>query len=194
MSTGVQGESLPVAAGTALHFKRSGASSIAVAYVGDGTWGEGSVYEALNLAALWELPLLVVVENNKIAQSTPTELQLAGAISKRAAAFGIQYAKVTGFEVPVIRAQLAPVLAGVRAEGGPAVIEFDTYRLGPHSKGDDTRDRATLARAQANDWYLAYQELVPELFARVDRAQHERVSRVIEDVLGRGESTWQTGE
>ncbi len=65
-------------------------------HIGDGTWGEGAVYEALNMAALWRLPLVVVAENNGIAQSTPTTRHLAGTIGGRARAFGIDFGRTAG--------------------------------------------------------------------------------------------------
>src|SRR5690606_28817310 len=88
LSTGIQGESLPVATGVALRLRDAEPGALALAYIGDGTWGEGAVYEALNMAALWRLPLVVVTENNGIAQTTPTSAQLAGTIGDRARAFG----------------------------------------------------------------------------------------------------------
>lgn len=84
-STGVQGQNLPVAVGAALHAARNSADGLATVYIGDGTFGEGAVYEALNLAALWQVPLLVVAENNGIAQSTPVERAMAGTIAGRLA-------------------------------------------------------------------------------------------------------------
>ena len=80
---------MPVATGMALAEKIRGSRALVVAFLGDGTLGEGVVYESLNLAALWELPVLYVVENNHIAQTTPIELALAGSLSGRFAAFGI---------------------------------------------------------------------------------------------------------
>ncbi|WP_220446985.1 thiamine pyrophosphate-dependent dehydrogenase E1 component subunit alpha, partial [Nonomuraea deserti] len=139
LSTGVQGQSLPVAAGVALRLKRHEPGALACVYIGDGTWGEGSVYEALNLAQLWRLPLLVVVEHNGIAQSTPTALQMAGTIEGRAGAFGIGHHRVDLFEIPRIRDGLAPLIGSLRADPRPLIVEFATHRLGPHSKGDDTR-------------------------------------------------------
>jgi acetoin:2,6-dichlorophenolindophenol oxidoreductase subunit alpha len=189
LSTGVQGESLPVAAGTALTLRRAGAGALAVVYIGDGTWGEGSVYEALNLAQLWQLPLLVVVEHNHIAQSTPTEAVMAGTVAGRAAAFGIAHHPVTGTDVIAIRELLAPVVARVRA-GAPAVVEFDTSRLGPHSKGDDTRDPQTIAAARGRDWYPAYARDHPEQFQAADEAQRRRVAEIVRDVEARPPSRW----
>lgn len=193
LSTGVQGESLPVAVGAALHFRRTGSDRVAVAFIGDGTWGEGAIYEALNMAALWHLPLLVVTENNGIAQTTPTSAQLAGSIAGRAAAFGIAHRRVTDCDVGRIRAELAPLVDAVRYEHRPAVVEFVTPRLGPHSKGDDTRPAEQLAALREQDWYDRYAAL-GDRFAALDRAQADRVAAVVADVGERppstGEATW----
>ncbi|MEV4164693.1 thiamine pyrophosphate-dependent dehydrogenase E1 component subunit alpha [Nonomuraea dietziae] len=183
LSTGVQGESLPVAAGVALHLKRAEPGRLACAYIGDGTFGEGAVYEALNLAALWALPLLVVVENNGIAQSTPTDKHLAGTIAGRAAAFGLPHELVEGADVDDIRARLAPLVSGVRA-GRPAVVEFVTHRLGPHSKGDDTRP----AHAVGVDWRDKYAS--PRL-DRLEAAAVSRIQAVAADVIARPLSRWE---
>ncbi|MEU7899394.1 thiamine pyrophosphate-dependent dehydrogenase E1 component subunit alpha [Nonomuraea sp. NPDC049152] len=183
LSTGVQGESLPVAAGVALHLKRAEPGRLACAYIGDGTFGEGSVYEALNLAALWRLPLLVVVENNGIAQSTPTSANLAGTIEGRAAAFGIAHALVEGADVDGIRDLLAPLVAGVR-EGRPAVAEFVTHRLGPHSKGDDTRP----AHAIGVDWR---DKLLSPRLEELEAEAEARVESVAADVMARPPSRWE---
>jgi acetoin:2,6-dichlorophenolindophenol oxidoreductase subunit alpha len=173
---------VPVAAGVALHLKRAEPGRLAVVYIGDGTWGEGAVYEALNLAALWRLPLLVVVENNGIAQSTPTASHLAGSIAGRARGFGVDHVGVTGADVAAIRRRLAPPIARARAECRPLVVECRTVRLGPHSKGDDSRDAAEVARLTADDWYPRYADAYPERFAAADRRQRELAVRCAEDV------------
>jgi len=172
LSTGIQGESLPVATGIALHLKRTRPGALACVYIGDGSWGEGAVYEALNLASLWRLPLLVVVENNGIAQSTPTSRQLAGTIAGRAAA-----------------SALAPALDLVR-RGEPLVAEFAAHRLGPHSKGDDTRSAPEIEHARAHDWYRRYADQHPRQFAQFDAAQREHVRAVVAEVSARPPSTW----
>ncbi|HEY0640794.1 MAG TPA: thiamine pyrophosphate-dependent dehydrogenase E1 component subunit alpha [Pseudonocardiaceae bacterium] len=190
LSTGVQGQSLPVAVGIALHFRRTGQPRIAVAHIGDGTWGEGVVYEALNMARLWTVPLLVVVEHNGIAQSTPTEAQLAGTIADRARAFGIGHHELRTTDIGALRAELAPVVAGVRGGGGPAVVEFRCPRLGPHSKGDDTRTDAELAEARARDWGAAYARHLGERYAAADARQRARIAELVADVSTRPPSTW----
>ncbi|MEZ0066052.1 TPP-dependent pyruvate/acetoin dehydrogenase alpha subunit [Streptacidiphilus sp. MAP12-20] len=184
LSTGVQGESLPVACGVALHLRRTEPGALACVYIGDGTFGEGGVYEALNLAALWRLPLLVVVENNGIAQSTPIARSMAGSIAGRAAAFGVEHRRIESMEVDEIRAQLADAVRAVR-EGAPLVAEFVTPRLGPHSKGDDTRPAEEIARLRAVDWYARYAEAEPERFQRLDREARAAVDAVAEDVVAR---------
>jgi pyruvate dehydrogenase E1 component alpha subunit len=191
LSTGVQGESLPVAAGVALHLKRSGQSLLALAYIGDGTWGEGAVYEALNMAQLWRLPLVVVVEHNGIAQSTLTELQMAGTIAARAHAFGVRHHRVTAVDVGAIRDDVAPLLAEARYQHRPLVLEFDTHRLGPHSKGDDTRAPELIRSAEEHDWYRSYAARFPEQFTRIDARQRHRVAEVVRDVTARPPSTWE---
>jgi TPP-dependent pyruvate/acetoin dehydrogenase alpha subunit len=190
LSTGVQGESLPVAVGVGLHFKLTGVPRIAAAFLGDGTWGEGAVYEALNLAGLWDVPLLVVVEHNGIAQSTPTELQMAGTVAARAAAFGLAYHRISSMDINVIRAELAGRLDELRTSHRPLVVEFDTVRLGPHSKGDDTRDDDQLRHARKRDWYPRYLARHPDQVGELEQKVRRRVDALIEENSQRQPSTW----
>jgi pyruvate dehydrogenase E1 component alpha subunit len=191
LSTGVQGESLPAAVGVALHLRRAGTGRMAVAFIGDGTWGEGAVYEALNMAQLWSVPLLVVVEHNGIAQSTPTARQMAGTVAGRAAAFGIAHQRIGSVDVAAIRETLAPLVSRARRTPAPLVLEFDTVRLGPHSKGDDTRSADEVGALSLRDWATAYAERFPEQYARLDDAQRRRVAALVEDVRGRAPSNWE---
>jgi TPP-dependent pyruvate/acetoin dehydrogenase alpha subunit len=190
LSTGIQGESLPVAAGVALHLKRTEPGALACVYIGDGTWGEGAVYEALNLAALWRLPLLVVVENNGIAQSTPTASHMAGTVAGRAAAFGVRHHLVLSTEVGEIRSSLAPLVAEVR-RGAPLVAEFVTPRLGPHSKGDDTRGAQELDGLRLRDWYGRYGRAHPEQFDEADARQRAAVAAVVDEVSALPPAEWE---
>ncbi|MBN6052399.1 thiamine pyrophosphate-dependent dehydrogenase E1 component subunit alpha, partial [Nonomuraea sp. RK-328] len=186
LSTGVQGQSMPVAAGVALHLKRHEPGALACAYIGDGTWGEGAVYEALNMAALWRLPLLVVVEHNGIAQSTPTPAQMAGTVAGRAAAFGVRHHALDSLDVTAIRREVAPLVEEARRDPGPLVLEFRTHRLGPHSKGDDVRPPGV----PLIDWYVAYQAAHPAQSARVEAAARDRVERVAAEVAARPPASW----
>ena len=189
-STGVQGESLPVAVGAALQLKRAGNGGIAVPFIGDGTWGQGAVYEALNMASLWSAPLVVVVENNRISQTTLPEQNMAGRIEERVRAFGVRHLRCVGHDVAELRARIAPELAGVRETGRPLVIEFETHRLGSHSKGDDTRDAAHVANLTAQSWAVQYAAEFPEFFADADACVRERLDAIAAKLEQAGPSLW----
>ncbi len=191
-STGVQGESLPVAVGAALQLKREGAGALAMPFIGDGTWGQGAVYEALNMASLWRAPLAVVVENNHIAQTTPRTHNMAGTIEARVRAFGVDYLRCTGHDVEALRARVASALDKVREAHTPLVIEFETERLGSHSKGDDTRDAAHVSDLRARSWYAHYQAAFPERFAAAEHAVRERLAAVAEKLETAAPSRWST--
>jgi TPP-dependent pyruvate/acetoin dehydrogenase alpha subunit len=155
-TNGVQGGIVSNAAGAALAEKRRGAGAIVSVFMGDGTLGEGVVYETLNIASLWHLPLVFVLENNCYAQSTPTKNTIAGSIAARFEAFAIPVTvsdAVTPDEVEDVSRRAVEKL---RREGGPTALVFNTYRLGPHSKSDDTRDPLELQERWAADPLAGY--------------------------------------
>jgi len=124
---------------------------LVVVFLGDGALGEGAVYESLNMASLWRLPLLLVLENNRYAQSTPIELNLAGDIAARFEAFGIPCYSLDSTDVLEIEAAARPALAALRAGAGPQALVLHTYRFAPHSKGDDSRDPQEIAAFRGRD-------------------------------------------
>lgn len=193
LSTGVQGESAAVAAGAALHEARVRSGRLAVVFMGDGTWGEGAVYEAVNIAALWRLPLILVVENNGIAQTTPTPQGMAGSIAGRAAAFGIPHMLVQDSDVIDIQRLVAQPLDRTRNGQGPLVLEFVTERVGPHSKGDDTRSAQELAGICERDWAVRYEATYPQQYKRADAAATQRMAKLVADVVRRPFSAWPGG-
>lgn len=138
-SNGIQGGIVPVTAGLAFAQKLKGTGAIAVVFIGDGTLGEGAVYETLNIASKWDLPLLVVCENNLFAQSTSQRETLAGDICSRAEAFGIQTRHSSTYEWEQLFADVQRSVADVRSVGRPVFHRIDTFRLMAHSKGDDNR-------------------------------------------------------
>ena len=150
-SNGVQGGMGPVGAGMALARKLAGRDRIGALFIGDGTLGEGALYEAMNLVSKWELPLLIVLENNGYAQSTSQQETLAGDIEARAAAFGIATARGDTLAWPALLDLARDTADAMRKDGKPRFLRIDTYRLGPHSKGDDNRDPAEIAAAHARD-------------------------------------------
>lgn len=138
-SNGVQGGIAPVAAGIAWAKKTQKSHNISVVYLGDGTLGEGVVYETFNLAALLELPLLFVLENNQYAQSTHQSETLSGEICKRAESFGIRTATGSTWNWYDLYLTTEALVHDIRCESKPALLQVNTYRLMPHSKGDDNR-------------------------------------------------------
>jgi TPP-dependent pyruvate/acetoin dehydrogenase alpha subunit len=97
------------------------------------------VYEALNIASLWGAPVFYVVEDNCIAQTTPTEAGVAGSLPGRFQAFGIPVDELGTSDVLEILPVAGKLIAEVRSEGSPRALILHTNRFGPHSKGDDTR-------------------------------------------------------
>lgn len=147
-SNGIQGGIVPVATGTALAEKAKASGAISVIFLGDGTLGEGALYESLNIASLWSLPVLYVLENNRYAQTTPTELGVAGSMADRFKAFGIQTWEAASSDIltllPVAREAIDHVRSGL-----PAACILHTYRFSAHSKGDDPRDPAEIVKIRA---------------------------------------------
>ena len=194
LSTGVQGETVSIAVGVAMHFKRTRQRRLALVYIGDGTWGEGSVYEALNMARVWQVPLLMVVENNGIAQSTPTEMHLSGSIEGRVQAFDIAYQLISTTDIGEIRGSLAERIEFIRSEYTPAVVEFQTMRLGPHSKGDDSRPGEEVMALRAQDWWERYASAAPERFRSIDEQQRSRVQEIMNRVSQLPLSSWEPSD
>jgi 2-oxoisovalerate dehydrogenase E1 component len=144
LSNGQQGGLVPVGAGIALDRKRNRAGNIVVSFVGEGTLGEGILYETLNLAALWSLPQLIVCENNFYSQSTPQSLSVAGSIVDRARAFGIEAFEASIWDPAGLQRAVGHAMSLVRSESRPAFLQIKAYRLNPHSKGDDNRSRGEI--------------------------------------------------
>lgn len=138
-SNGIQGGIVPVAAGYALANKLKKTEAIGIVFIGDGTLGEGVLYETMNIISKWQIPLMIVCENNFYAQSTPQSVNLAGDILKRAEAFGIKTYKSITSDAESLMGNALESIEYVRANSAPVFHLVDTYRLNAHSKGDDDR-------------------------------------------------------
>ena len=184
-TNGVQGGIVPVATGMALAEKRKGSGAVVVCFLGDGTLGEGVVYEALNLAALWQAPVLYVVENNHIAQTTPIEMVLAGEVSARFNAFGIPTRELDTSDVLEISPDAEQLLGEVRSSGMPRGLILHTVRFGPHSKGDDTRPDEVIARLRAERDPLAIhgKRLSLELRTTIEREINVQIQKAYQQAL-----------
>lgn len=138
-ASGIQGGTLAMAAGMSLAEKHSTKNSIVIDFMGDGTLGEGIVYECLNMVSLWQTPLLIVLENNQIAQTTPSHLTIAGSLTQRFEAFGLPTTYIDSSDILIISPLARDLIEKTRSERHPHVLIIQTARLGAHSKGDDTR-------------------------------------------------------
>lgn len=175
-ASGILGGTIPLAAGMALAERETGSGAVVAAFLGDGTLGEGVVYESLNLAALWKLPLVLVLENNRYAQTTPIARHLAGSLTGRFAAFGIPVVEAETTDVLEVRRLTQPRLDAARGGEGPQALVLHTYRFSAHSKGDDTRDPAEIERYRKAD-------PLPLQAARLEAAEVERVQREVKQDL-----------
>ncbi len=129
-----------MAAGLAFAEKYNNPNKIVVVFIGDGTLGEGVVYEVLNMISKWQLPLLIVVENNRYAQSTKIEQTLAGNIVSRFESFDITTHELSTFNVLDVYNLSQDLILSVREEKKPSCLVINTYRFASHSKSDDGRD------------------------------------------------------
>jgi len=161
-SNAILGGMVPVTTGIALAQKMAGKQGISVVFVGDGAMSEGVVYEALNMASLWRLPLLLVIEHNQIAQSTPWTLEHGSAIEGRPVSFGVPTETLDGNDVQAVRLAAEKLVAEMRKDPSPRCLLLNTYRLGPHSKGDDTRSPDEIAAHRANDPLKKAESSLPE--------------------------------
>jgi TPP-dependent pyruvate/acetoin dehydrogenase alpha subunit len=180
-SNGVLGSTVPVATGIALAERERGAGAVTTVFLGDGTLGQGVVYESFNMASLWKLPILFVVENNHYAQSTPSSLALAGAIPDRGRSFGIETAALDTTDVEEIHGAARDAVDTIRKTGRPFFLVLDTYRFSPHSKGDDLRDPAEIAERRRHDPLLVAGRRLDEAERlSIEEACEERLAETIE--------------
>src|SRR6516225_3363239 len=130
----------PHAVGVALAFKLRHQQRIAVCAFGDGATSKGDVAEALNMAGVWRLPLVFVINNNRWAISVPVTRQTAAeTLAQKAIAAGIEGEQVDGNDVIAVREAVGRAVTKARAGGGPHLIEALTYRLSDHTTADDAR-------------------------------------------------------
>ena len=161
-SNGIQGGIVPVATGMALAEKLKKSDAVTVCFIGDGTLGQGAVYESLNMASLWDVPIIYVLEHNRYAQSTPTERTTSGDVVARAEAFGIEAHRQQASDPIQLATHMSEIIADVRQRPRPFFQVLDTERLAAHSKGDDDRSVAELDSIRASDPLAALRERLGE--------------------------------
>ena len=151
-SNGITGGMIPVATGMAFAEKLYRSGKKTVAFLGDGALAQGVVYESWNMASLWKLPILYVVENNFYAMSTPISEHLSGSIAKRAYAFDIKVTEISSNHVEDIFQAASAAMAEIDQTEAPQVLICNTYRICGHSKSDDLSYQP---QDEAQKWSLA---------------------------------------
>ena len=161
--SGIIAEGLPPALGQAFAFKGRGTDAIAVAVTGEGAANQGAFHESLNLAALWQLPVVFVVEDNDWAISVPRDASTAIASNAaRAAAYGIPGQRIEDNDVEAIYTAAGDAVARARAGEGPTLLEVHTLRLWGHFEGDPQAYRPELAEVGGLDPIPAYEARLTE--------------------------------
>jgi acetoin:2,6-dichlorophenolindophenol oxidoreductase subunit alpha len=137
-ANGVVGSNIPVATGCALAAKVQGRDNVSVVFFGDGASSQGSLHESMNLASIWNLPVLFVCENNRYAESTPFEYSVAGqSVANRAAGYAMPGVTVDGQDVMEMYEVAGEAVARARRGEGPTLIEAQTYRYFGHYGADN---------------------------------------------------------
>ena len=147
----IVGGSTGIATGAAFSAKRSGSGQVAVCFFGEGALGQGLLYEEMNLAQLWKLPIVYVCENNQYNEYTHYTETTAGDLSARAQAFGIHAETVNGQDVRAVYAVAMRLVAGARRGEGPAFLVCETYRYRGHHVGDINRAYYR-SKAEEEEW------------------------------------------
>jgi 2-oxoisovalerate dehydrogenase E1 component len=142
-ANGIVGAGLPIAVGAATAAQLRHDGGVAVAFFGDGAVAHGTTHEAINLAAVWELPVIFLCENNGYAEFSPASAQHAASLELRAAGYGVDHVAVDGNDVVATAAAMRSVIDATRAGKGPVVVEASTYRWHGHYEGDPERYRSS---------------------------------------------------
>jgi TPP-dependent pyruvate/acetoin dehydrogenase alpha subunit len=148
----IVGAGVPIAVGAALSAQMDGGDRVALTFFGDGAVNQGLFAEAINLAAIWQLPLILFCENNLYSEMTPIAKMTRTSLSRRVEGYGIPSAEVDGNDVEAVYAVTRAAVANARAGGGPTFIEAHTYRLLGHMIGDSevyrTKEEVAMWREQ----------------------------------------------
>src|SRR5437870_6678057 len=153
----IVGGSAGIAPGAALSIKMRQSDQVAVCFFGDGALGQGLLYEAMNMASLWKLPVIYVCENNLYGEYTPCGETIAGDILARPRALGVYAESVDGQDVQLVNATMRRLVERARRGEGPAFLECKTYRYYGHHVGDVNREYRT--REEEREWMTQHDPL-----------------------------------
>ena len=147
----IVGGSAGIATGAAMSAKMRGSGQVAVCFFGDGALGQGLLYEEMNMASLWKLPVIYVCENNQYNEYTHFSETTAGEVTARAQAFGVQTESVDGQDVKIVHATALKLVERARSGAGPAFLQCHTYRFHGHHVGDIDRSYYR-SKAEEAEW------------------------------------------
>jgi 2-oxoisovalerate dehydrogenase E1 component len=194
-ANGIVAAGLPIAVGAATAAQLRETGGVVVAFFGDGAVGQGMFHEAVNLAAVWRLPVVFCCENNQYAEFSRATDQHRATLADRAVGYGVDFAAVDGNDVVAVAQRLTEIVDGLRAGGGPVLLEAETYRWRGHYEGDPERYREP---AELDEWRprdplvrLAGQ-LDPALVAEIDRDVDEAIDAAVAEAAAAAEPAPQT--
>ena len=153
----IVGGSAGIATGAALSAKMRGSGQVAACFFGDGALGQGLLYEVMNMASLWKLPVIYVCENNLYGEYTSCGETIAGEILDRARAFGVHAESVDGQDVQAVHRAMRRLVERARRGEGPAFLECKTYRYYGHHVGDVNREYRS--REEEREWMTKHDPL-----------------------------------
>jgi pyruvate dehydrogenase E1 component alpha subunit len=153
----IVGGSAGIATGAALSAKMRGTDQVAVCFFGDGALGQGLLYESMNMASLWQLPVIYICENNLYGEYTPGHETIAGEILSRPRALGVHAESIDGQDVQAVFATMKRLVERARRGEGPAFLECKTYRYYGHHVGDVNREYRT--RDEEREWMTKHDPL-----------------------------------
>jgi pyruvate dehydrogenase E1 component alpha subunit len=163
---GIVGAQVPIGAGLAFAHKYREDGGVSFAYMGDGALNQGQVYEAFNMAALWKLPAIFVIENNRYGMGTSVERHAASTeLYRRGEAYGIPGTEVDGMDVVAVKAAGDEAVAHARSGAGPVLLELKTYRYRGHSMSDPAKYRSKEEVAEMKDRHDPIENLAKHLIA-----------------------------
>jgi acetoin:2,6-dichlorophenolindophenol oxidoreductase subunit alpha len=181
----IVGAGIPIALGAALTFQQQGTDNVAVAFFGEGAVAEGVFHESLNVAALWQLPIIFVCENNGYAEMTPVSVHLAStSVAAFGGPYGVTASTVDGNDVLAVRAAAQAAAGRARDGGGPVLLEARTYRWRGHYQGDPEtyRSREEVEQWRERDPLQRLRSAFPEGTGRFDALDQRAAAAVSEAV------------
>jgi pyruvate dehydrogenase E1 component alpha subunit len=183
---GIVGGQVPLGTGLAFAHKYRKDGKVTMCYLGDGAINQGQVYESFNMAALWKLPVVYVIENNKYAMGTSVQRSSAGTeLHKRGTAYGIPGERVDGMDVMGVRKAGAAALAHAREGKGPYILEMMTYRYRGHSMSDPAKYRSKEEVAKMRQEHDPIDHLRDYVVKNkiADEAKLKDIDREIKDIV-----------